>query len=88
MMDEFNKYLPTIVETEDFNFTQGRMMASEIQQWMRPATRRLVHYKIEHNELLKEAITLLEPTLWKANLDDIKVKGRSRLEREGVRLTI
>ena len=46
--------------------------------------RRLDRYKEEHQTLLKEATTLLELALWKANLDD---NGEDRLEREGVRTT-
>ena len=41
-----------------------------IQQWMRSAFRQLNHCKEEHRKIVKEAITLLELALWKANLSD------------------
>ena len=31
---------------------------------------RMEHYKVEHKLLLKEALTILELALWKANLDE------------------
>ena len=55
-----------------------------IQRWMRRVISRLDHYKDEHQQMLKEATTLLELALWKANLDDND--GRE-LEKEGVRTT-
>jgi hypothetical protein len=58
----------------------------EIRQWMESVTFRLEHYKAEHHDLLKEATTLLELALWKANLDDNGGEG-GVLEREGVRTT-
>ena len=54
----------------------------EIQRWMRSTFRQLDHYKDEHHNILKEATTLLELALWKANLDD-----NENGEREGVRTT-
>ena len=77
MTDEINRInrtLPTIASAR----------TSEIQQWMRNVISLLDHYKAEHIKLLKEAITLLELALWKANLDDSE---RGLLEREGVRTT-
>ena len=53
-----------------------------IRQWMESTVNQLNHYKAEHHQLLKEATTLLELALWKANLDD---NGGG--EREGVRTT-
>ena len=53
------------------------------QQWMRSVIRRLDHYKVEHKAMLKEATTLLELALWKADLN-VKEEG---IEREGVRTT-
>lgn len=47
---------------------------------MRRVTSQLDHYKAEHRALLKEAATLLELALWKANLD---VKEGDALERDG-----
>jgi len=55
-----------------------------IQQWISSVIRRLYHYKAEHKALLKEATTLLELALWKANLDG---NEGGVLEREGVRTT-
>ncbi len=52
-----------------------------ILRWMRSVIHQLNHYKAEHNKVLKEATTLLELALWKANLDSNKG------EREGVRTT-
>ena len=52
-----------------------------IQQWMESVTRRRDRYKVEHKALLKEATTLLELALWKANLGD------NEGEMEGVRIT-
>ena len=54
------------------------------QQWIRAVTRRLNHYSAEHRSLVKEATTLLELALWKANLDHNEGGVR---EREGVRTT-
>ena len=54
----------------------------EIEQWMSSVIQRLNHYKTEHCTLLKEATSLLELVLWKANLDD-----NQGGEREGVRTT-
>ena len=54
----------------------------EIQQWMRSTICRLNRYKAEHHKILKEATTLLELALWKANLDD---NEGDRHKREGIR---
>ena len=67
-----NQTLPTI--------TSGKTEA--IQQWMESVISRLDNYKAEHKAILKEATTLLELALWKANLSDNN--GREG-EREGVR---
>ena len=56
----------------------------EIQQWMRIVIHRLERYKFEHLQLLKDATTLLELALWKANLDD---NEGGKLANEGVRIT-
>ena len=73
-INRINKVLPTI--------TAGKTEA--IQQWMDSVINLLDHYKAEHNNLLKEATTLLELALWKANIGD---NGGERLSREGVRTT-
>mmetsp|Transcript_24619 Transcript_24619/g.39936 ORF Transcript_24619/g.39936 Transcript_24619/m.39936 type:complete len:156 (+) Transcript_24619:187-654(+) len=77
MTDEINRMnqtLPTITGDK----------TPAIQQWMGSAFRRLDHYKTEHQKLLKEATTLLELALWKANLDD---NEGGNFVREGVRTT-
>ena len=68
-INRINQVLPTI--------TFGK--TSSIQQWMRSVIHRLDHYKNEHHKLLKEATTLLELALWKANLD---INEGGLLERE------
>ena len=55
-----------------------------VQQWETSVIQRLNHYKAEHIKLLKEAATLLELALWKANLDEI---DGGVVEREGARTT-
>ena len=66
--------------------THALSMDAEIQQWLRSVIGQLNHYKAEHQKILKEATTLLELALWKANLDDNGGEG-GVLEREGVRTT-
>eukprot|EP00984_Skeletonema_dohrnii_P007072 scaffold2531_cov126-Skeletonema_dohrnii-CCMP3373.AAC.3 len=73
-MNRINQVLPPI----------GAGRAAAVQQWMESVTRRLDHYKADHKALLKEAITLLELALWKANLDD---NEGGIIEKEGVRMT-
>ena len=55
-----------------------------IQQWMRKVIHHLNQYKEEHRKLLKDATTLVELALWKANLDD---NEGGRVDKEGVRTT-
>ena len=55
-----------------------------IQQWMESTVHLLDECKDEHHKILKEATTLLELALWKANLGD---NGGNQLDREGVRTT-
>ena len=57
-INSINQVLPTSAKEE----------TGAIQQWMERVIRRLDHYKNEHQNLLKEATTLLELALWKANL--------------------
>ena len=77
MMDEINRINQTLPTT-----TTGKK-TGVIQQWMETVIHRLDHYKAEHHKaLLKEATTLLELALWKANLDD---NGGGKIEREGHR---
>eukprot|EP00984_Skeletonema_dohrnii_P007071 scaffold2531_cov126-Skeletonema_dohrnii-CCMP3373.AAC.2 len=77
MMDEMNRInqvLPTI----------GGGKTAAVQQWMESVLRRINYFKAEHKALLKEAATLLELALWKANLDD---NEGCVIERQGVRMT-
>ena len=77
IMDEINsinQILPTSAEEK----------SAEIRQWMRRVISQLDHFKAEHRKLLKEATTLLELALWKANLSD---NNGCEGEREGVRTT-
>jgi hypothetical protein len=77
MMDEMNRINQVLL-------TVGGGKTAVIQQWMELVTRRLNRYKFEHKALLKEATTLLELAIWKANLDD---NEGGVLEMEGVRIT-
>ncbi|KAK1747287.1 hypothetical protein QTG54_002631 [Skeletonema marinoi] len=72
-INRINQVLPNIA---------GDTKTQVIQQWMRTVIGRLAHCKDEHHKLLKEATTLLELALWKANLDN-----NEQLEIEGVRTT-
>ena len=58
--------------------------ARKIRGWIRSVIQRLNRYKDQHQQLLKEATTLLELALWKANLDD---NEGGKLANEGVRIT-
>ena len=75
-INRINQTLPTFIE--------GENKTAEIQQWMSTVISRLDHYKAQHHKLLKEATTLLELALWKANLDN---NEGGLVEREGVRTT-
>jgi hypothetical protein len=55
-----------------------------IQRWIRSVIRLLEQYKSEHHALLKEATSLLELALWKANLYD---KEGGIFQQEEVRST-
>jgi hypothetical protein len=71
-IDRINQTLPGIPASEK---------TKAIQQWIRSVIGRMEHYKTEHRLLVKEASTLLELALWKANLDENDV------DLEGVRAT-
>ena len=75
--DEINRINQVLPTTYDFQKTEA------MQQWIRTVIQRIDHYKAEHHNLMKEATTLLELALWKANLSD----GGDRFERESVRTT-
>eukprot|EP00984_Skeletonema_dohrnii_P011053 scaffold4390_cov71-Skeletonema_dohrnii-CCMP3373.AAC.7 len=78
MKDEINRINQVLPNTTSSQKT------AEIQQWMESVTYRMNHYKVEHKALLKEATTLLELALWKANLDD---NDRDVLDMEQVQFT-
>ena len=76
-MDGINQTLPN---TQSFEKTRA------IQQWISGVLSRIEYYKSEHKALVKEAMTLLELALWKANLhDDVGDDGvrvtRGRVKR-------
>ena len=52
-----------------------------IRHWIRSVLDRMEHYKAEHQILLKEAMTLLELALWKAELGD---NGSNNIDAERV----
>ena len=64
MTGEINGINQTLPKTDRWEKNQA------VQQWMGSVNRRLDHYKAEHQKILKEATTLLELALWKANLDE------------------
>ena len=72
-IDSINQTLPHIGALEK---------AGAIQQWITRVLSRMKHYKSEHQIILKEATTLLELALWKANLHDDAAAAQ-----EGVRVT-
>ena len=78
--NEMNNQINSINQTLS-TITVGKTLAT--QQWMRTVINQIDHYRAEHKALLKEATTLLELALWKANLRDNNSEG----EREGVRTT-
>jgi hypothetical protein len=67
-------YIPVMVKT------------TAIQVWIQSVTNRMEHYKSEHQILLKEAMTLLELALWKANLDKNNANDGVSYQ-DGVRIT-
>ena len=73
-INEINEILPANEKEE----------TGAIRQWIGAVNDQLDHYKSEHKKVLKEATTLLELALWKANLDD---NEGGVVEREGVRTT-
>eukprot|EP00986_Skeletonema_menzelii_P013238 scaffold7578_cov192-Skeletonema_menzelii.AAC.2 len=79
-VNRINQTLPTTSTSKD--------KTGVIRHWMISVNRQLDYYKAEHQKLLKEATTLLELALWKANLGDNG--GGSSRDREGyeVRTTL
>eukprot|EP00984_Skeletonema_dohrnii_P010266 scaffold3999_cov138-Skeletonema_dohrnii-CCMP3373.AAC.1 len=78
MKDEINIINRVLPNTDALRKT------AETQRWMSSVISRLDHYKAEHKAMLKEATTLLELALWKADLNE---KEEGLVEREGVRTT-
>ena len=77
MKGEINRINQTLLYTDHWEKTQ------KVQHWMRSVVRRLDLYKTEHQKILKEATTLLELALWRANLDE----NEGGVETEGARTT-
>eukprot|EP00984_Skeletonema_dohrnii_P001469 scaffold469_cov138-Skeletonema_dohrnii-CCMP3373.AAC.3 len=50
--------------------TQTSYKTDAIRQWMHSVIDKMDHYKAEHYRYVKEGITILELTLWKARLDE------------------
>ena len=78
MTGEINRINEVLPNTDYLQTTQV------IRGWVRSVTHQLNHYKAEHQKVLKEATTLLELALWKANLDE---NEGGVVEKEGVRTT-
>jgi hypothetical protein len=60
-IDRINQTLPHTPSSEK---------AVAIRQWIKSVLDKMEHHKTEHRLLVKEAMTLLELALWKANLDE------------------
>ncbi len=81
MLEEIDRINQTLSNT------QSSEKADSIQQWITRVLGRMEHYKSEHNMLVKEAMTLLELALWKANLreneddDPATQEGGTRVTR-------
>ena len=69
-IDRINQTLPDTPPSEK---------AAAIQRWIRSVLREMDHYKTEHKVMVKEAMTLLELALWKANLLDENDGNESEL---------
>eukprot|EP00984_Skeletonema_dohrnii_P027112 scaffold16563_cov87-Skeletonema_dohrnii-CCMP3373.AAC.4 len=63
MKDEINRIHQILLNYHSFYQTGA------IQRWIGSVIHKIEHYKVEHQVVLKEATTLLELALWKANLD-------------------
>ncbi len=77
VMDEINR-IKQILQLTDTTYPCQK--TTEVQQWIASVVSKLGYYKSEHLILLKEATTLLELALWKANLDGKEgdvIEGRS-----------
>jgi hypothetical protein len=76
-IDRINQTLPNIIAIDK---------AGATQEWITRVLQRMEHYKSEHQIILKEAMTLLELALWKANLHDNEADDAAAAQ-EGVRVT-
>ena len=76
-IDRINQTLPN---------TQWDEKTVAIEQWIIRVLNRMEHYKSEHKMLVKEAMTLLELALWKANLRENE-DDNAAAAQEGVRVT-
>ena len=74
-IDRINQTLPK---------TGAYEKAGAIRTWIARVIQRMEHYKSEHKALVKEAMTLLELALWKANLRE---NDGAAAAQEGVRVT-
>ena len=83
-IDRINQILP-IVPAENPE-TPNNDKTVTIEQWTSALLYKLEHYKTEHRILVKEAMTLLELALWKANLDKNEFTGVTSQD-DAVRVT-
>ena len=58
-IDRINQLLPN---------TSARRKTEAIRQWIQSASRRIEEYEIQHDNVLKVAMTILTLALWEANL--------------------
>ena len=75
-IDRINQTLPNTLQK-----------AAAIQRWIARVLDRMEHYKSEHQTLLKEAMTLLELALWKANLRENDANDTAASQEGGTRMT-
>ncbi len=68
--NEMKEEIDRINQTLPRYHTWDREKIPAIWGWRDEVLNRLEHYKAEHTLLVKEAMTLLELALWKANLDE------------------
>ncbi len=80
MQEEIDSINQTLPNTPAYEKTLA------IHQWITRVLQRMEHLKAEHHILLKEATTLLELALWKANLRENEADASSAAQ-EGVRVT-
>eukprot|EP00985_Skeletonema_marinoi_P025345 scaffold18552_cov148-Skeletonema_marinoi.AAC.4 len=67
-----NRVLPKL--TEDRKITK-------LHEWMESINYKIECYKLEHNKMMKEALTSIELGLWKIKLDDEHVTTRNKRKR-------